>query len=114
MLAEGAPITFVSHQLGHSTPATTLRYYAHWIPGDGAQWTDLLDTRPSAQAASAGAPVEPDRGTSVASDYEADSKGLDSEWSRGRELNPLRIEMRPVQRVLSCPAFAPQARVPSD
>jgi integrase len=31
-LAEGAPLTYISHQLGHSSPETTLRYYARWIP----------------------------------------------------------------------------------
>jgi len=43
MLQRGAPITFVSQQLGHSNPSTTLRHYAHWIPGEGAQWADLLE-----------------------------------------------------------------------
>ena len=45
MLARGAPLTFVSHQLGHSAPATTLRHYAHWIPGEGAAWVDLPSER---------------------------------------------------------------------
>ncbi len=31
-LAEGAPLTYVSQQLGHSSPDTTLRHYARWIP----------------------------------------------------------------------------------
>jgi integrase len=31
LLAAGAPITYVSTQLGHATPTTTLRYYAKWI-----------------------------------------------------------------------------------
>lgn len=43
MLALGAPLTFVSHQLGHSNPATTLRHYARWIPGEGAEFADLLE-----------------------------------------------------------------------
>jgi integrase len=40
-LAAGAPITYVSAQLGHATPATTLRYYARWIPSaDGRRWVE--------------------------------------------------------------------------
>jgi hypothetical protein len=33
----------VSAQLGHANPATTLRYYARWIPSKGRRWADLLD-----------------------------------------------------------------------
>jgi integrase len=45
LLAEGAPITYVSEQLGHSTPATTLRYYAKWIPSKGERWVNALDRK---------------------------------------------------------------------
>ncbi len=43
MLARGAPITYVSRQLGHRNPATTLRYYSRWIPGEESPWADLVD-----------------------------------------------------------------------
>jgi len=43
LLAAGAPITYVSAQLGHANPTTTLRYYARWIPSRGRRWVDLLD-----------------------------------------------------------------------
>jgi len=43
LLSERAPITYVSAQLGHVNPATTLRYYARWIPNKGQRWVDLLD-----------------------------------------------------------------------
>jgi integrase len=43
LLASGAPITYVSEQLGHSSPATTLRYYAKWVPTRGRRWVDALD-----------------------------------------------------------------------
>ena len=33
MLAAGADLAYVSAQLGHANPATTLRIYAHWVPG---------------------------------------------------------------------------------
>ena len=42
-MAAGAPITYVSAQLGHANPTTTLRYYARWIPSRGRRWVDLLD-----------------------------------------------------------------------
>jgi len=32
LLVNGAPITYVSQQLGHATPRTTLAVYSHWIP----------------------------------------------------------------------------------
>lgn len=35
LLSAGAPITYVSAQLGHVNPSTTLRYYARWIPNKG-------------------------------------------------------------------------------
>jgi integrase len=61
LLAEGAPITYVSAQLGHSSPATTLRYYARWIPSNGKRWVDLLD-RPLGAAR---AKMEPESGTTA-------------------------------------------------
>ena len=43
LLAAGAPITYVSAQLGHANPTTTLRYYAKWIPSQGRRWVEVLD-----------------------------------------------------------------------
>ena len=44
LLQEGAPITYVSRQLGHKDPSITLRVYAHWVPdGSAAKAVDLLD-----------------------------------------------------------------------
>jgi hypothetical protein len=39
----GAPITYVSAQLAHANPSTTLRFYARWMPTMGESWVDLLD-----------------------------------------------------------------------
>jgi integrase len=44
LLAEGAPITYVASQLGHSKPTTTLRYYAKWLPDQGDRFIELLDS----------------------------------------------------------------------
>jgi hypothetical protein len=43
LLAAGAPITYVSAQLGHANPTTTLRHYAKWIPSQGRRWVEVLD-----------------------------------------------------------------------
>ena len=51
LLAASAPITYVSAQLGHVNPSTTLRYYARWIPNKGRPWVDLLDRVSEAGAA---------------------------------------------------------------
>jgi integrase len=42
LLAEGAPITSVSNQLGHAKPTTTLAFYAHWLPRGDKAYTDRL------------------------------------------------------------------------
>jgi hypothetical protein len=53
LLQAGAPITYVSRQLGHKDSAITLRVYAHWLPESsawkGVDWLD--DARPSATPA---------------------------------------------------------------
>jgi integrase len=60
LLAEGAPVTYVAAQLGHSSPATTMRYYARWIPSKGKRWVDILDRKTAA-----GKKLEPKSGTSA-------------------------------------------------
>ncbi len=45
LLASGTPLTYASQQMGHSSPATTLRFYAKWIPGEGRRWVDTLDSQ---------------------------------------------------------------------
>ena len=44
LLQEGAPITYVSRQLGHMDPSITLRVYAHWLPdASKVKLVDVLD-----------------------------------------------------------------------
>ena len=45
MLSEGADLAYVSAQLGHSNPATTLKIYAHWVPGTRRVTTAVLDRK---------------------------------------------------------------------
>jgi len=42
LLSQGAPITYVAAQLGHSKPTTTLQWYAHWIDGGRERFVDGL------------------------------------------------------------------------
>ncbi len=43
LLSLGAPLLYVSQQMGHSNPATTLRFYARWVPSGDRRWVGLLD-----------------------------------------------------------------------
>jgi integrase len=49
LLANGAPITYVAAQLGHSKPTTTLAWYAHWLPKNDRGYVDALDDAGSAR-----------------------------------------------------------------
>jgi integrase len=44
LLQAGAPITYVSHQLGHRDASITLRVYAHWLSDGLQRAADRLDT----------------------------------------------------------------------
>ncbi|MGH7334354.1 MAG: tyrosine-type recombinase/integrase [Candidatus Rokuibacteriota bacterium] len=59
LLADGAPLTYVSAQLGHANPTTTLRHYARWMPKKGKRWVNALD-----KTADGDPFVEPKSGTS--------------------------------------------------
>ena len=43
LLGQGLPITLVSEMLGHVSASTTLRIYAHAIPGERRQVADAMD-----------------------------------------------------------------------
>jgi integrase len=43
LLTNGAPITYVAAQLGHSKPTTTLQWYSHWLPQTDRGYVDGLD-----------------------------------------------------------------------
>ena len=46
LLTEGADPLYVSYQLGHAKPTTTLLYYAHWMPrGDKKHLDRMVATR---------------------------------------------------------------------
>jgi integrase len=54
-----APLTYVSAQLGHANPTTTLRHHARWMPKKGKRWVNALD-----KTARGGRFVEPKSGAS--------------------------------------------------
>jgi len=98
LLAAGAPITYVSAQLGHANPATTLRYYARWIRSRGRRWVDLLDRVPDAVVSAAEAvsgaiwnQIRNQTGLKSQIGHSADSEVPDSIGgpSRTRTLDPL-------------------------
>jgi hypothetical protein len=43
LLAQNAPITYVSAPLGHTDATTTLRWYARWLPRTDRRAVDMLD-----------------------------------------------------------------------
>ena len=45
LLARGVPLTYVSAQLGHALPTTTLQFYARWIPAKGERFIEAVDDR---------------------------------------------------------------------
>ena len=79
LLAAGVPITYVSAQLGHKNPATTLRFYAKWIPQAGKRFVDLLDQNPGRMA--------PEDGTRPKIKGLQTLQPLESKWSRRVDLN---------------------------
>jgi integrase len=47
LLQNGAPITYVQGQLGHTSAGTTLRFYAKYVPDQHQRFVDLLDAKES-------------------------------------------------------------------
>jgi integrase len=45
MLAAGADLAYVATQLGHSSPAVTLRIYTHYVPGSRRVTAAILDKK---------------------------------------------------------------------
>jgi integrase len=104
LLAAGAPITYVAAQLGHANPTTTLRFYARWIPSRGQRWVEVLDrSHPRAAVERLLADLEPKVEPNRAAAGGGVTEVRDSEWSRGRELNPRPTDYESVALPLSYP-----------
>jgi integrase len=82
LLQAGAPITYVSQQLGHRDASITLRVYAHWLPDASRREADRLDSlQPSAT------PAQPE-GVSDDQVIRVKSFGMNGEPRRNRTFNP--------------------------
>ena len=44
LIQDGAPITYVKEQMGHSSIQVTVDIYGHLIPGANVEWIDRLDS----------------------------------------------------------------------
>ncbi|MCH7615985.1 MAG: site-specific integrase, partial [Nitrospinae bacterium] len=55
LLNQGVPITYVAHQLGHSSPDVTLRWYGRWLPNDQKSYAHIMDAPPAHSAATSSA-----------------------------------------------------------
>lgn len=53
LLAGGAPLVYVSQQLGHSSPHVTATVYSHWLPVGDRSAVDALDASPPPPVANA-------------------------------------------------------------
>jgi len=59
MLMWGADPRWVQRQLGHESLATTLRYYAHWIPKEAREsYANLIEQEPKAAAKWSASPAD--------------------------------------------------------
>jgi integrase len=81
LLSAGAPLLYISQQLGHKKPTTTLRYYATWVPSGDRRWVDLLG-RDLAQPQ---AELEPETGTKAVEAAKAGSSGATSRETENAE-----------------------------
>jgi hypothetical protein len=59
LLQEGAPITYVSQQLGHHDASITLRVYAHWLP-DASSYALVNRLDDAASDVTRASPTTPD------------------------------------------------------
>jgi integrase len=82
LLQAGAPITYVSQQLGHRDASITLRVYAHWLPDASRREADRLDTLQ--QSASLAHPEDGIDDPAIAAKF----FGLSGEPPRNRTENP--------------------------
>jgi hypothetical protein len=81
LLSAGAPLLYVSQQLGHKKPTTTLRYYAKWVPSGDRRWVDLLG-RDLAQPETE---LEPETGTRTSEPAQVGYPGATGKMTKNAE-----------------------------
>ena len=92
LIQDGASLTYVKEQMGHSSIQITVDTYGHLVPGADISWVDRLD-RPATVQQDA-TPAQPDQGAG----REKDSQVVDSNWLPPRDSNPDML----IQSQLSC------------
>jgi integrase len=85
LLKAGAPITYVSQQLGHADASITLRVYAHYLPDASQREVDRLD---DALAAHPDASQPHPEAVTTDDVIAAKSLGMNGEPRRNRTFNP--------------------------
>jgi integrase len=82
LIQDGATLTYVKEQMGHSSIQITVDTYGHLIPGADISWVDRLDAKTSPQpSATQAQPPE------VRSERES-VEVVDSNWLPPRDSNP--------------------------
>ncbi len=81
----------MSAQLGHANPATTLRYYAKWIPSQGRRWVEVLDHADIASGLDVGSTVGTKNWNQMAPNTQLVAQAIEKlgEPSRDRTEDPL-------------------------
>ena len=88
MLAKGAPLVWVSNQLGHSSLQVTLDWYSWAVPDASRSAADLLDSpRPALAAAVLVTSGDQDRRVPEAANPQVADSATEA-WSRRWDLNP--------------------------
>jgi hypothetical protein len=114
MSNRGVPITYVSKQLGHAKPTTTLQWYAHALPTATAHYVDQIDGGEVGKPVPC-SPLAPTHGTPAVSEAtppigSVEILEMTSGPARNRTANPLikraaqgatRVGTCPQRRVLS-------------
>jgi integrase len=98
LIQQGASLTYVKDQMGHSSIQVTVDTYGHLIPGADVAWIDKLDAPTSPQPSAT--PVQPD--TIEESDETSEVIENIGEPGRTRTCNPL-IKS---QSLANCRTFA--------
>ena len=82
LIQDGASLTYVKEQMGHSSIQITVDTYGHLVPGADISWIDRLDAVTTAHENAPPAHLE------MGADEENISQVFDSDWLPPRDSNP--------------------------
>jgi integrase len=92
LIQDGASLTYVKEQMGHSSIQITVDTYGHLIPGADIAWVDRLDTKTTPQQNATQAQLE------AAMRREGNVEVIETTWLPPRDSNPDML----IQSQLSC------------